>query len=65
VTPRKREHGFRKDRRHRHHHWVVTLFYSDGGTFERVYIDREKARRFAKRQKKSPVVVRTRVKELV
>jgi hypothetical protein len=55
---------FRNDRRRKHHHWVATLFYADGERFERVYLDREKARRFAERQKKSPVVLKTRVAEL-
>ena len=50
-----------KDRRRKHHHWRVTVYYGDGETFARVYIDLERARRFAARQKKSPVVKRTRV----
>jgi len=54
---------FRNDRRRKHHHWVATLFYADGERFARVYVDREKARRFAERQKKSPLVLRTRVTE--
>jgi hypothetical protein len=52
---------FGKDRRRKHHHWQVKLFYSDGDTFGRVYTDREKAVRFAERQKKSPVVKAARV----
>jgi hypothetical protein len=51
------------DRRRKHHHWVATLFYADGERFERVYLDRGKAQRFAERQKKSPLVVKTRVTE--
>jgi hypothetical protein len=54
---------FRKDRRHKHHHWVATLFYADGERFERVYLDRGKAQRFAERQKKSPLVLKARVTE--
>jgi hypothetical protein len=54
---------FRNDRRRKHHHWVATLFYADGERFARVYVDREKARRFAERQKKSPLVLKTRVTE--
>jgi hypothetical protein len=41
---------FRKrDRRRKHHHWLVTVTYRDNQTFERVYIDREKAKKFAAR----------------
>jgi len=53
--------NFGKDGRRKHHHWRVTVYYGDGETFARVYIDLDKARRFAERQKKSPVVERTRV----
>jgi hypothetical protein len=52
---------FGKDRRRKHHHWQVTVYYGDGERFARVYIDLEKARRFAQRQKKSRVVERTRI----
>jgi len=55
---------FRKDRRRKHHHWAVTLFYSDGEKFERVYVDLKKARCFAERQRKSPVVQSARVRRL-
>ena len=30
---------FGKDRRRKHHHWRVTVYYGDGETFARVYID--------------------------
>ncbi len=53
-----------KDKRRKHHHWQVTIFYRDGERFARVYIDRDKAERFAKRQKKSPVVRATRILEV-
>jgi hypothetical protein len=43
---------------------MVTVFYKDGERFGRVYIDREKATRFADRQKKSPVVRTARVTQL-
>ncbi len=60
----KKQHGAsRNDRRPKHHHWVATLFYTDGEGFERVYLDREKARRFAERQKKSLVVLKARVSQ--
>jgi hypothetical protein len=63
VLKRKRT-TFGKDRRRKHHHWRVTVYYGDGETFARVYINLEKARRFAKRQKKSRVVKRTRITRL-
>jgi hypothetical protein len=50
-----------KDRRRKHRHWQVTVFYKDGERFARVYTDREKATRFADRQRKSPVVKTARV----
>lgn len=60
VLKRKRT-ALGKDHRRKHQHWRVTVHYGDGESFARVYIDLEKARRFAQRQKKSPVVKRTRV----
>ncbi len=50
-----------KDKRRKHRHWLVTIFYHDGEKFGRVYTDHEKAARFANRQKKSPVVKTARV----
>lgn len=55
---------FSKDRRRKHHHWQVTVYYGDGEKFARVYIVQGKARRFAERQKKSPVVKRTLVRRI-
>jgi hypothetical protein len=55
---------FHQDRRRKHRHWQVTVFYHDGEKFARVYIDRERAERFAERQKKSPVVKATRILEV-
>jgi hypothetical protein len=52
---------FGKDPRRKHRHWQLTVFYKDGETFGRVYIDRKKAAGFAERQKKSPVVKMARV----
>lgn len=49
------------DGRRKHEHWRVTLRYIDGETFGRVYTNREKAERFAARQKRSPIVKGTRV----
>lgn len=56
--------SFKSDRRRKHHHWLVTITYSDKESFGRVYIDHEKAKKFAARQKKSPVVKRTRIRML-
>ena len=63
MPEKQKRETFRNDKRRKHHHWVATLFYADGGKFERVYLDREKARRFAERQKKSPLVLKARVTE--
>ncbi len=53
-----------QDKRRKHRHWQVTVFYRDGEKFARVYIDREKALKFAERQKKSPVVKSARVHQV-
>jgi hypothetical protein len=63
-VPKRKVTNYRKDRRRKHHHWVVTLTYSDGERFARVYIDRKKAKKFAERQKKSPLVKKTRIRRL-
>lgn len=62
--PYRKRSQFGKDRRRKHHHWQVTVFYADGDKFARVYIDQERARRFAERQKKSPVVTRTLIRRI-
>ena len=53
-----------KDKRRKHRHWQVTVYYQDGEKFARVYTNRGKAAKFAERQKKSPVVKATRVLQL-
>jgi hypothetical protein len=53
-----------KDKRRKHKHWQVTVYYKDGEKFARVYTDREKATRFAERQRKSPVVKSARVMQV-
>jgi len=63
VRPKKGTR-LQEDRRRKHRHWQVTVFYKDGEKFARVYIDRERAARFAERQKKSPVVKATRILEV-
>jgi len=40
---------FGKDRRRKHHHFLVTVNYADGETFGRVYTNKEKATRFPRR----------------
>jgi hypothetical protein len=60
----RRRSRFRTDKRRKHRHWQVTVYYLDGEKFARVYIDRERAARFAERQKKSPVVRATRILEV-
>ena len=49
------------DKRRKHDCWQVILFYKDGETFSRKYTDRDRADRFAERQRKSPVVKMARV----
>lgn len=56
--------SFGKDRRRKHHHWLVSVFYADGEKFGRVYTDKEKATRFAERQRRSPVVKSARVTQV-
>lgn len=63
TKARKITHAVR-DRRRKHQHWQVTVYYHDGEKFARVYIDRERAERFADRQKRSPVVKATRILEV-
>lgn len=53
-----------RDKRRKHRHWQVTVFYRDGERFARVYIDRDRAERFAARQKRSPVVRSARILEV-
>jgi hypothetical protein len=56
--------SFGKDRRRKHHHWLVTVYYADGEKFGRVYTDKDKASRFAERQRRSPVVKTARVSQV-
>jgi hypothetical protein len=55
---------FGKDRRRKHHHWLVTVYYADGEKFGRVYTDKDKATRFAERQRRSPVVKSARISQV-
>lgn len=64
AAKRKGKTAFGKDKRRKHRHWQVTIYYHDGEKFARVYIDEEKAKRFAARQKRSPVVRSARVKQI-
>ncbi len=63
-TVRDEKSEFGKDRRRRHHHFLVTVNYADGETFGRVYTDKEKATRFAERQRRSPIVKSARVTQV-
>jgi hypothetical protein len=56
--------NFSTDKRRKHRHYMVTVFYRDGERFGRVYTDKGKATRFADRQKRSPVVKSARVTQL-
>jgi len=64
TTGRRGKSRLGKDKRRKHHHWMVTVFYKDGEKFGRVYIDRAKAEGFASRQKRSPVVKTARITEI-
>lgn len=55
---------FAKDRRRKHHHYLVSVYYADGEKFGRVYTDKEKASRFAERQRRSPVVKSARITQV-
>jgi len=48
----------------KHHHFRVTIAYGDKEEFGRVYNSREKAEKFAAKQKRSPVVKSTRVEQI-
>jgi hypothetical protein len=56
--------SYKKDKRRKHHHWQVTVFYKDGERFARTYTVHKKASGFAERQKKSPVVKIARVTQI-
>ena len=56
--------SFEKDRRRKHHHYLVSVFYADGEKFGRVYTDKDKADRFAERQRRSPVVKSARITQV-
>jgi hypothetical protein len=56
--------SYDKDKRRKHHHYLVTVFYADGEKFGRVYTDKDKATRFADRQRRSPVVKMARVSQV-
>jgi hypothetical protein len=62
--PRRGRAPFVEDKRRRHHHFLVTIQYADGEKFGRVYTNKEKADRFAERQRRSPVVKSVRVSQV-
>jgi len=61
IVKKRKRTTLGKDRRRKHKHWQVTVFYKDGERFARVYTDHVKALKFAERQRKSPVVRTARV----
>jgi len=61
---RRRKSTFGKDRRRKHHHYLVSVYYADVGKFGRVYTDKDKATRFAERQRRSPVVKSARITQV-
>jgi len=63
--PRFEKADGRTDRRRKHEHWRVIVNYHDKEAFSRVYTDRERAEKFADRQKKSPQVKSASVKLVV
>jgi hypothetical protein len=63
-TSRRGKTSFGKDRRRKHHHYLVSVFYADGEKFGRVYTDKDKAARFAERQRRSPVVKSARITQV-
>jgi hypothetical protein len=63
-TSRRGKTAFGKDRRRKHHHYLVSVFYADGEKFGRVYTDKDKATRFAERQRRSPVVKSARITQV-
>jgi hypothetical protein len=63
-SPTRGRTSFEKDRRRKHHHWLVSVFYADGEKFGRVYTDKDKADRFAERQRRSPVVKSARITQV-
>ena len=56
--------AFDSDRRRKHPHFLVTIFYNDKDQFGRVYTDETRAKKFAARQQKSPLVQKTKVEQL-
>jgi hypothetical protein len=67
VTTKSSNRGkssFGKDRRRKHHHYLVSVYYADGEKFGRVYTDKDKATRFAERQRRSPVVKSARITQV-
>jgi hypothetical protein len=64
TRKRRAKPDFDKDKRRKHHHFLVTVFYADGEKFGRVYTNKAKATRFADRQRRSPIVKMARVSQV-
>jgi hypothetical protein len=61
MNPHRKPTNYRRDERRKHHHFEAQILNKDGEVFARRYTDREKADRFAERQRKRPVVKMARV----
>ncbi len=55
---------FKIEKRRTHHHYLVTVTYSDGDLFGRIFTNLEKAKKFAARQTKSAKVQSARIQKL-
>jgi len=64
TVKKRRRTKLGKDKRRKHRHWQVPVYYHDGELFARLYTHRAKAAKFAERQKKSPIVKGTRVMQV-
>jgi hypothetical protein len=64
AKKKKNPPSFSTDRRRKHRHWQVVVYYRDAEKFARIYTDRGRAMRFAERQKRSPVVRSARVRQV-
>lgn len=53
-----------RDRRRKHRHFKVTVYYHNEETFARTYIEEARAHAFADRQKRSPIVKNAIVREV-
>jgi hypothetical protein len=64
AQPEQKTKPLGKGGRRKHDNFQVVLTYRDGDEFSRIYRDEAKAKGFAKRQKRSPIVKAARVVKL-